>query len=87
MRTSRLCRNCAAAYMRKTRPAYKELTEQQRKRVIARAYANVYLRRGKIKRKRCRICGKKAHMHHPDYSKPLEIEWLCRKHHLELHRK
>jgi hypothetical protein len=26
-------------------------------------------------------------MHHADYSKPLEISWFCREHHLALHRK
>lgn len=39
------------------------------------------------KRKRCSVrgCKKKAERHHPDYSKPKEIIWLCRKHHKELH--
>jgi len=32
------------------------------------------------------ICGeKKAHGHHDDYTKPLAVKWLCRKHHEELH--
>jgi len=30
-------------------------------------------------------CNKIGEKHHPDYSKPLEIIWLCRKHHKELH--
>ena len=28
----------------------------------------------------------KVEAHHPDYSMPLEVLWLCRKHHLELHK-
>ena len=31
-------------------------------------------------------CNEIGERHHPDYSKPLEIIWLCRKHHKELHR-
>lgn len=38
--------------------------------------------------KPCEVCGdKKTHRHHPDYSKPLEVVFLCRKHHGLVHRK
>ena len=29
-------------------------------------------------------CGK-PHAHHPDYSRPLDVVWLCDKHHKEVH--
>jgi len=46
------------------------------------------IRKGEIKRLPCEMCGNpKSQGHHSDYSKPLEIKWLCRKHHSELHRK
>ena len=32
-------------------------------------------------------CDEKAERHHPDYKKPEEIIWLCRKHHLAIHGK
>lgn len=36
----------------------------------------------------CEICGTEpAQAHHPDYSKPLEVQWLCRVHHLQKHGK
>jgi hypothetical protein len=36
----------------------------------------------------CEVCGKvPAHGHHDDYSKPLEVRWLCPYHHAEYHRK
>ncbi len=31
-------------------------------------------------------CDPKTVGHHPDYDKPLEVEWLCRKHHMAAHR-
>lgn len=40
---------------------------------------------GRIKRGNCVVCGEIAEAHHEDYSKPLEITWLCHKHHLERH--
>jgi ribosomal protein S27AE len=62
------------------------LTEEQRRKDIARSYAGVYLRRGKIQREPCKRCGaEKAEMHHHDYDKPLEVEWLCRRCHLAEH--
>lgn len=46
------------------------------------------IRSGKIIRLPCEVCGnKKSEGHHFDYSKPLEVRWLCRKHHGEVHRK
>src|SRR5262245_57418077 len=39
------------------------------------------LKRGKIKRQPCEVCGSTAQMHHDDYSRPLEVRWLCRPHH------
>jgi hypothetical protein len=62
------------------------LTGEARKRQNARAYLKVYIRRGKVKRQPCEVCGRKAEAHHTDYSKPLEVRWLCTRHHRELHR-
>jgi predicted Fe-S protein YdhL (DUF1289 family) len=43
---------------------------------------------GRVQRGLCEVCGaEKTHGHHDDYSKPLEVRWLCHKHHMELHRK
>jgi hypothetical protein len=40
---------------------------------------------GIIRRQLCH-CGARAEMHHPDYAKPLDVVWLCRVHHRELHK-
>ena len=43
-------------------------------------------RAGRIKRQPCVKCGKKkTHGHHEDYNQPLEVIWLCHKHHCERH--
>lgn len=82
---ARYCRACHAAYMREWRKTNPMSPEQKRKD-NARSYANVYLRRGKIQRQPCKACGhEKAEMHHHDYAKPLEVEWLCRPCHLQEH--
>lgn len=84
----RYCRKCHAMHMRATRPKHSELPYNRRIRANARAYANVYLRRGDIEKKPCEVCSSlDSQMHHPDYSKPKQVIWLCRKHHLELHKK
>lgn len=45
------------------------------------------IRDGRMKREPCEVCGdKKSHAHHDDYSKPLDVRWLCQKHHTEHHR-
>lgn len=40
---------------------------------------------GLVEPKPCEVCGAKAQAHHPDYSKPLEVKWLCLCHHHEEH--
>ena len=52
-------------------------------RVVQRALKNSL-----ISRKPCHVCGtKRAQAHHEDYSFPLDIEWLCAKHHKARHKR
>lgn len=82
----RYCRACHAEHMRKTRPKHKDLPPLQRKKANVRAYTKEYIKRGALKKLPCSVCGDaNSQIHHPDYDKPLEVVWLCRKHHLELH--
>lgn len=61
--------------------------ELYRKRVNARILARSYVNSGRLVRKPCVVCGEtKAQGHHEDYDKPLEVMWLCRKHHFNLHK-
>ncbi len=55
---------------------------------LARARVRYALHMRRLERFPCEICDESdSDAHHPDYSKPLEVVWLCRKHHLALHKK
>lgn len=46
------------------------------------------LRRGLIIQEPCQECGDaNAEAHHPDYDKPMCVDWLCRRHHKAVHRR
>jgi hypothetical protein len=52
--------------------------ERYPERIRARQIAYDARRRGKLIPKTCRVCGNpEVEMHHKDYSKPLEVDWLC----------
>ena len=42
------------------------------------------IRNGELIKEPCEVCGSiKSEPHHDDYSKPLSVRWLCRKHHIK----
>lgn len=51
----------------------------------ARNTVNNAVRDGRLVQQPCLICGETAEAHHPDYSRPLDVVWLCDKHHREAH--
>ena len=45
------------------------------------------VKKGVIKKMPCEICGfEKTEAHHPDYSRLIEIVWLCQSHHYKANR-
>ena len=44
------------------------------------------IRNGTLVRQPCVQCGsERSHAHHEDYSRPLDVTWLCHVHHMERH--
>ena len=75
---------------RKKNSYHNEINSKKRypEKEYARYLIQYAVRKGKIKRLPCEICKKpKAQAHHPNYSKPLEIIWLCPLHHRMYHSK
>lgn len=43
---------------------------------------------GAMERRPCEVCGSDgAEAHHTDYSRPLDVRWLCKRHHFAAHGK
>lgn len=60
-----------------------ELKHPERKK--ASEMVNNAIRDGRLHRQPCWVCGLKAQGHHPDYSRPLDVVWLCSPHHKQAH--
>lgn len=55
-------------------------------KVFATKEINKAIDRGDITRQPCEICGDhKTDAHHDDYNYPMQVRWLCRRHHREWH--
>lgn len=66
-----------AEYVRRMRAKNPEKTRARR--LVSQA-----LKSGKLIKQPCEKCGvKDVQAHHEDYSKPLDVVWLCFKHHRE----
>ena len=74
-----------AEYRRNYYLNYNKGLPAEQKRAVALIYQAI--KKGRIKRGSCEICGKTKSVqgHHRDYSKPLEVNWLCISHHKRLH--
>lgn len=71
----------------------------ERKREVTRRYRAKYPEKAKahsasyraansglLESKPCEVCGNpKTEKHHEDYKQPLDVKWLCTKHHAERH--
>jgi hypothetical protein len=83
------CRECSLVINRgrirtdrkPARSAERDPIKQRARQKLQRA-----VRSGLIRRLPCEVCGALVtEAHHPDYSKPLDVQWLCKRHHEEVH--
>lgn len=59
---------------------------EQEKRHTVRQILRKAIKSGAVSKYPCSVCGNpKSQAHHEDYDKPLDVIWLCRKHHQEKH--
>ena len=66
----------------------KEWKLKNNKKVLCHQAVDRAIKKGTLVRQDCIKCGtEKTHGHHPDYDKPLDVIWLCPKHHQEEHLK
>ena len=63
----------------------KKYRSEYPERAKANSAVNRAVLSGKLKRQPCWVCGNKALAHHPDYSRPLDVVWLCQPHHKQTH--
>jgi len=90
----RYCRPCATEAVRRWRDRHaaqlaareraRSWSDEQRLLRRARAYVDVYLRRGKLARGRCEVCGEPQTLAAwDDLAEPLAVRWLCAEHYAD----
>jgi hypothetical protein len=84
--SQRWCLACRNVWLRANRKRHGELPAAARRKAITRAYTNVLVKRGVLSREPCSCGNPVAQAHHPDYSNPRLVEWLCLACHRALHR-
>lgn len=84
------CKDCTRKYQRLNnnyrithRKAEKSYIVRNPNKIRAHQFIARAVRTGKLAKLTCEVCGNfLSEAHHFDYSKPLEVWWLCKKHHL-----
>lgn len=64
--------------------ARRRITDEQKAKIAARLVVTHAIESGRLLRGDCEVgvdCEGRIEAHHDDYSRPLDVRWLCRKHH------
>lgn len=75
------CRYCYSEYKR----IEKSTNAEANKKDLARKKANRALLKGLIFKHDCSCGSTESQMHHPNYDKPLDVVWYCKKCHEAFH--
>jgi hypothetical protein len=60
--------------------------QEAQNKATARLKTKQAIRNGLLIKKECFICGDvNSEAHHVDYDKPMEVVWVCKKHHRSIH--
>lgn len=66
--------------------ATKRYREKHAEKLKAHNAVTYALKKGVLQKQPCHCCGElRVEAHHPDYSAPLSVVWLCVAHHKQLH--
>lgn len=68
--------------------AHRNYAQKYKNRFVATSAVYMAIKTGKLVRGPCEACGatESVHGHHDDYSKPLDVNWLCEECHPSLHK-
>lgn len=70
------------------RETYQRMRARHPEKLAARQAVLIALRKGDLTKQPCQQCGAaKTQAHHDDYSKPLDVRWLCQPCHVAHHKK
>jgi len=82
----RYCTKCHNAKMREWRKTH-PIEGLARKKQNCRAYTHQLIKRGKLTKGPCEVCGSpEVESHHDDYDQPRNVRWFCKAHHRALHK-
>lgn len=78
---------CKGCWYERSKPYAKKSLEKNVFKNRCRALSRKAIKEGILVKSPCEVCGTEndVHVHHEDYTKPLEVSWLCRSHHEQLH--